>query len=121
VVAYFSLAPTVITRGSLPRKLGRGDPTSIPAILLARLALHQSLQGQDLGAELLYRALERAIAATEVVGGRYVVVDAINETAMAFYEHFGFQRVPSLALPGPRLVRKVSDIATSLGSIRIPK
>ena len=115
VVAYFSLAPTVITRDSLPRKLGRGDRTSIPAILLARLALDQSLQGQDLGAELLYRALERAVAASEVVGGRYVVIDAINEAAMAFYEHFGFQRAPSLALQSLRLVRKVSDIAASMG------
>ena len=116
VVAYFSLAPTLIVRDALPARLGRGEPESIPAILLARLALDRSLDGQDLGAELLLCALDRAVAATQVAGGRYVVVDAIDERAATFYEHFGFQRMPDSPARHVRLVRKVSDISASLGS-----
>jgi GNAT superfamily N-acetyltransferase len=92
--------------------LGRGDPDRVPALLLARLALDRTLHGQGLGTELLLDALTRALAASNRVGGRYLVVDAIDDRAVAFYEHHGFLRVPGSALR--RLVRKVSDIEASL-------
>jgi GNAT superfamily N-acetyltransferase len=113
VVAYFTLCPHVIERAELPRKLGRGDPDQIPALLLARLALDRSLHGRGLGVELLLDALSRAVSASNQVGGRYVVVDAIDEVAAGFYEHCGFRRCPGSDVL--RLVRKVSDIAVSLG------
>jgi len=113
VVAYFTLCPHVIERSELPRRLGHGDPDRISALLLARLALDRSLHGQGLGVELLLDALSRAVSASNQVGGRYVVVDAIDETAAGFYEHCGFRRCPGRDVL--RLVRKVSDIAVSLG------
>jgi GNAT superfamily N-acetyltransferase len=106
VVAYYSLAPHLIENAELPRRLGRGDPRQIPAILLARLALSEELHGGGLGGVLLHDALTRAIAASQQVGGRYVVVDAIDDDAERFYQHFGFTATPRPA----RLVRKVSDI-----------
>ena len=45
VAAYFGLAPHLIENADLPRRLGRGDPRQIPAILLARLALSGELRG----------------------------------------------------------------------------
>jgi GNAT superfamily N-acetyltransferase len=112
VVAYFTLSPHLLQRAELPRRLGRGDPDRIPSLLLARLALDQTLHGQGLGTELLLDALTRALGASNRVGGRYLVVDAIDDRAAAFYEHHGFHRVPGTALR--RLVRKVSDIEASL-------
>jgi predicted N-acetyltransferase YhbS len=111
VVAYFSLAAHLV-RADLPPKLGRGSPDAIPAVLLARLALDQSLDGQGLGGELLLDALSRAVQASDVAAARLVVVDAIDEAAAAFCEHHGF-----IAVPGnrQRLVQKVSDIAAALG------
>jgi predicted GNAT family N-acyltransferase len=106
VVAYYSLAPHLIENSELPRRLGRGDPRQIPAILLARLALSSELHGSGLGGVLLHDALTRAVAASLQVGGRYVVVDAIDHDAELFYQHFGFAATPRQA----RLVRKVSDI-----------
>jgi predicted GNAT family N-acyltransferase len=106
VVAYYSLAPHLIENAELPRRLGRGDPRQIPAILLARLALSEELRGSGLGGVLLYDALTRAVAASQQVGGRYVVVDGIDDDAERFYQHFGFTATPREA----RLVRKVSDI-----------
>jgi GNAT superfamily N-acetyltransferase len=110
VVAYYSLAPHLIENSELPRRLGRGDPRQIPAILLARLALGRGLHGTGLGGVLLHDALSRAAAASQQVGGRYVVVDAIDEAAERFYRHFGFTPTPHQT----RLVRKVSDIETDL-------
>lgn len=112
VVAYYSLAPHLIENSEVPRRLGRGDPRQIPAILLARLALSRELRGRGLGGILLYDALSRAVAASQQVGGRYVVVDAIDQAAVQFYEHFGFARTPR----EQRLVRKVSDIEADLKS-----
>ncbi len=111
VVAYFSLAAHLVTRATLPKKAGRGAPEAIPAVLLARLALDRSLQGQGLGGELLWDALSRAVAASEIAAARVVVVDAIDAAAARFYEHHGFAPVPG----NPhRLVQKVSDVAAAL-------
>ena len=113
VVAYFTLCPHVLERAELPRRLGRGDPDRIPSLLLARLALDRKLHRQRLGTELLLDALSRAVAASNRVGGRYLTVDAIDEQAAAFYEHCGFHPCPGAGVR--RLVRKISDIAATLG------
>jgi GNAT superfamily N-acetyltransferase len=110
IAAYYSLAPHLIENADLPRRLGRGDPRQIPAILLARLALSSELRGTGLGGILLHDALSRAVAASQQAGGRYVVVDAIDDNARRFYEHYGFTATPR---PG-RLVRKVSDIEADI-------
>jgi GNAT superfamily N-acetyltransferase len=110
VGAYYSLAPHLIENADLPRRLGRGDPRQIPAILLARLALSSELRGSGLGGIVLHDALSRAVAASQQAGGRYVVVDAIDGNACQFYEHYGFT-----ATPRPdRLVRKASDIEADM-------
>jgi predicted N-acetyltransferase YhbS len=112
VVAYFSLAAHLVVRASLPTRVGRGSPDAIPAILLARLALDVTLHGQGLGGELLWDALARACAASEIAAARLVVVDAYDERAVEFYRHHGFVAVPGNA---HRLVQKTSDIAAALG------
>jgi predicted N-acetyltransferase YhbS len=111
VVGYFSLAAHLVVRAELPRKLGRGSPVSIPAVMLARLALDVELHGRGLGGELLWDALTRARTASEIAAARLVVVDAISTAAAAFYEHHGFT-----ALPGNpnRTVQKMTDVAGAL-------
>ena len=113
VVAYFTLAAHLVAREHVPRRASRGSPQIIPSVLLAKLALDQSPAGQGLGGELLWDALSRVAAASQQVAARLVVVDAIDDKAASFYEHFGF--VP---LPGnpQRLVQKMSDIETALNS-----
>jgi GNAT superfamily N-acetyltransferase len=111
VAAYFSLAAHLVVRNELPGRLGRGSPGSIPAVMLARLALDVGLHGEGLGGELLWDALTRARAASDIVAARLVVVDAIGAEAAAFYQHHGFAPVPE----NPnRLVQRMSDIAGAL-------
>lgn len=112
VVGYFTLAAHLVRRADLPKALGHGSPDAIPAVLLARLALHHSLHGRGLGAQLLLDALERAVEASRLAAARVVVVDAIDEQAVAFYRHYGFRPCPDPR----RLVRKTSDIAAALRS-----
>jgi hypothetical protein len=64
-----------------------------------------------LGGELLWDALSRTVAASEIAAARLVVVDAIDDDAKRFYAHHGF-----IAIPGneARLVQKINDIAAAL-------
>lgn len=113
VVAYYSLVPHTIRRDDLPSSLGHGSPDLIPAILLARLALVQSLQSRGAGTALLVDALVTALSAIRVAGGRLIVVDAVDDHAEAFYVHHGFVATPT---PG-RLVMKATDAAETLGLV----
>jgi GNAT superfamily N-acetyltransferase len=109
-LAYYSLAAHVLQQAELPHGLARGEPRQIPAVLLARLALDRSLHGRGLGGILLADALLRVVVASETVGARYVVVDAIDDRAVDFYEHHGFRRIPTTR----RLVQGINDIAAAL-------
>jgi GNAT superfamily N-acetyltransferase len=94
VVAYYALAPYFIERQSLSPKQGRGLPDRIPCFLLARLALDRTLRGQGLGSQLLASALLRIAEGASELGGRFVVVDALDESAAAFYREHGFVDIP---------------------------
>ena len=72
--------------------------------------MDKTLHGQGLGGALLADALSRIVAATQIVAARFVVVDAIDDTAHRFYEHHGFRPIPDAM----RLVQKVSDIAAAI-------
>ena len=111
MLGYFTLAPHIVRRAEVPGRIGRGSPDSIPAILLARLALTHTLHDHGQGGQLLVDALHRALDAVALAGGRLVVVDAIDHDATGFYEHYGFTRFAERQ----RLYRKVTDIARDLG------
>ncbi len=110
VVAYYSLAAYAIAPDNVSRSMAGGAREQIPAILLARLALDQSMHGEGLGTRLLGHALDKAVAASYLAGARFVVVDALNDAAHQFYRHFGCSDTP---IPG-RLIMKVSTIVDGL-------
>lgn len=96
VIGYYSICPSSINRkialARILRGLGRYD--SVPAILIARLALDENEHGQDLGAALLKFALKQAIEGADAIGGRVILVHALDDDAQRFYEHFGFEPSP---------------------------
>jgi GNAT superfamily N-acetyltransferase len=111
-MGYVSLATGSIRREEAPRRYARGMPRHpLPTILIARLAVDRRHQGEGLGSRLLAEALRRAVAASDAVAARLVVVDAIDEEAAAFYRRRGFIDVEENAL---RLLRKIADIRRSL-------
>ena len=110
VVGYYALAAHKVARDAVPRKVGRGGPVEIPAVLVARLALSESLRGQGLGAVLVADAMQRVVDATQTVAARLVVVDALHERVAQFYESLGFRRIPASLL----LAQQVADIELAL-------
>ena len=110
VVGYYALAMSSVAHERAPSRLRRGMPDPVPVVLLARLAIARSEQGRQLGGHLLVDALRRCVRGGREFGARAVVVDAINEEAATFYEHFDFHR-----LEGLRLWRRLSDVARATG------
>ncbi len=110
VVGYYALAAHKVARADVPGKIGRGGPTEIPVVLIARLALSESLRGQSFGDVLVADALTRLVEATQTVGARLVVVDALHERVAQFYGSLGFRRAPDSL----HLVQKLTDIESAL-------
>lgn len=98
VVAYYALAVGSISHAEATGRVKRNMPDPVPMMILGRLAVDRSLQGQGIGAALLADAVLRVLQAAEIAGIRGILVDAIDDTARAFYEKFGFRS--SKAFPG---------------------
>jgi len=96
IVAYYTLAHVSITQEETPKKFGRGMPSVIPALLLARLAVDQAAQGHGFGRSLLVDALRRTWGVMEIGAApvRLFVVDAKDDDARAFYERFDMAPSP---------------------------
>ena len=92
VAGFYSLAASAVERRRVSSRVGRGMPEPIPVILLGQLAVDTGYRGRRLGTDLLIDAARRAVAAAEVIGARAIVVQAIDDGARSFYEHFGFRR-----------------------------
>jgi predicted N-acetyltransferase YhbS len=110
VIGYYALAMSSVAHAHAPSRLRRGMPDPVPVVLLARFAIDRSEQGKQLGGHLFVDALRRCVRGGREFGARAVVIDAIDERATAFYEHFDFHQ-----LEGHRLWRRLSDVANALG------
>lgn len=99
VVAYYTLAHVSIAQQDAPKRLSRGMPQTIPAMLMARFAVDLAHQGQGLGRSLFTDAIRRTWAGMNAGPApmRLFVVDAKDEKARSFYERFDM--VPSPANP----------------------
>lgn len=96
VVGYYALAASSVEPEEAPERVKKGLARHpIPVILLARLAVDVSEQGQGLGRALLKDALSRSASAADEIGARAILVHAKDDEAQAFYRHFDFEPSPT--------------------------
>jgi GNAT superfamily N-acetyltransferase len=96
VVGYYALTVASLEREEATGRASRGMPRHpIPAMLLARLAVDESAQGEGAGAMLLADAMQRTLLVAEETGIRLLLVHAVDEDARSFYLHYGFEASPS--------------------------
>lgn len=113
VVGYYTLAAGSVSRADTPDRVAKGLANHpVPVILLARLAVDHSEQGQGLGRGLLKDALRRVVQAADLIGCRALLVHAKDDGAKAFYERFGFVPSPTHPL---HLFLLVKDILANRG------
>ena len=112
VIGYYGLAPTAVAPAAMPRSIRTGQPPSpVPCLLLGQLATDLGWAGRGVGTGLLRHALMRSLAGAELIGGRALVVKALDPEAAAFWQRRGF--LPSKDDP-LTLFRSMADVAQSL-------
>ena len=108
VIGYYGLAPSVIQPSSAPRAIRTGRPPDpIPCLLIGQLAVDQRYAGRGIGSGLVKDALQRCIAGADIVGGRAVLVRAIDAEAEHYWQTWGF--VSSRDNPSV-LMRSIRDV-----------
>ena len=114
IIGFYTLSATTISLRALPETFAGKLPRYplVPAILLARLAVDRTRQGQGYGEFLLIDALGRCLN-TQDIGWTAVVVDAKDESAALFYQRFHFIR---FAPDSPRLFLPQATIAALLSA-----
>ena len=116
VVGYYGLAPTAVVPGVLPRSIRTGQPPDpVPCLLLGQLATDIGWAGRGIGAGLLKHALERCVTAAGLVGGRALMVSAVDDEAAEFWRRRGF--LPSKDDPLV-LFRSMAAIVASIAEAR---
>ena len=90
VVGYYALAAGAVAHADAPGRVRRNMPDPVPVMVIGRLAVDQTVQGQALGPALLRDAVLRTVQAAEIAGIRAILVHAISERAKRFYEMSGF-------------------------------
>jgi predicted N-acetyltransferase YhbS len=90
-LGYYTLAAGAIAFEHIPPETFRRLPKHpVPVILLARLAVDQSVQGLRMGEGLLYDAQQRSLDLAAGVGVHALEVHAIDASSAEFYGKYGF-------------------------------
>ncbi len=111
VAGYYALASSAVAPAAAPGRFRRNMPDPIPVVVLARLAVARSHQGQGLGRALFQDAARRVIHAAEAIGIRGLLVHALSEEAKAFYLRLGLDPSP---LDPMTLMAAIADLRAAL-------
>ena len=114
VIGFYGLAPTAVIPAVLPRSIRTGQPPDpVPCLLLGQLATDTKWIGHGIGTGLLKHALQRCIEASTLIGGRALIVHAVDHEALDFWKRRGFLET----FDNPfMLFRSIADIKVSLVS-----
>lgn len=101
LIGYYTLSASSVYLKDLPSTTQKKLPryADVPVVRMGRLAVASSVQGQRVGAALLFNALAR-VCRSEIAAFA-LLVDAKDEQAVRFYAHQGFERLevaPALTL-----------------------
>ena len=93
ILGYYTLSNSLLPVDVLPDVDRKGLPATVgvPAILIGRLAVDRSAQGEGLGRLLLANALARAETISVQSGAAAVEVHALHAKARTFYERYDFR------------------------------
>ena len=115
IAGFYTLANTALDVSLVPADLFDGEVPRHPppTLTLAWLGVDSHFRGGGLGTQLFARALADGLHAFETVRFVAVIVDALTESNVAFYESHGFRRVPGttnkLFLPAATLIEMAGD------------
>ena len=98
IAGFYTLSQYAVDLQALPADIACRLPKypEVPATLIGRLAISERFRGQRLGEFLLLDALHRSLEQSRQVASAAVIVDAKDDSAHRFYEHFDFLSLPDV-------------------------
>ncbi|MDR1275035.1 MAG: GNAT family N-acetyltransferase [Candidatus Accumulibacter sp.] len=98
IAGYYTLASASLPLHHLPANISRKLPRypTVPTVRMGRLAVDHAYRGQGIGGALLADALDRAIRSE--IAAVALMVEAKDDSAVAFYEHHGFIALSDLPM-----------------------
>ncbi len=117
IIGYYTLSMSGINLEQLPQSIVKKLPKypTIGTVLIGRLAVAGDYRGFGWGKLLIMDALYRSFTVSQTTGCFAVVVDAIDDEAVKFYQRFEFQLFPDQ----PRkLFRAMTNIAQTFSSLQ---
>jgi len=117
IIGYYTLSTTGINLEQLPQSIVKKLPKYpiVGVVLIGRLAVAEDCRGFGWGKLLIMDALYRSLAASQKTGCFAVVVEAINDEAVRFYQRFEFQLFPDRPY---KLFRTMTNIAQTFDSLQ---
>lgn len=95
VVGFHALAYGSVERRTAPDWAQTGAKYPVPVLILARLAVSSTAQGNGVGKLLLRDAIDRCVHAADIAGLAALLVHAKDDDAAKFYAHHGFHPSPT--------------------------
>ena len=89
LVGYFSLSNGAILRDDAPLKIRTGQPSMIPLVLLGRLAVDIRWQRRGFAERMFMAACQLSVEVAQRSGVVAIRVDALDDSAAAFWEKVG--------------------------------
>jgi GNAT superfamily N-acetyltransferase len=114
IIGYYTLSMSAIDLESLPLGVAKKLPRYpvVGVTLLGRLAVASEYKGFGWGKLLVMDALFRSLSVSQTAASFAVVVDAIDDEAVKFYQRFEFQLFPDQSR---KLFRTMANIAQTFG------
>ncbi len=114
IIGYYTLSMSGINLEHLPQGIAKKLPKYpiVGVTLIGRLAVDRDYRGCGWGKLLIMDALYRSLGVSKTTGCFAVVVDAIDDEAVRFYQRFEFQAFPNQPY---KLFRTMTNIAQTFG------
>jgi predicted GNAT family N-acyltransferase len=109
IIGYYTLSMSGINLAELPEQIAKKLPKYpiVGVTLIGRLAVSSDYKGSGWGKLLIMDALHRSLVASKGTASFAVVVDAIDDAAVRFYQRFDFQPFPDSST---KLFRMMTNI-----------
>jgi predicted GNAT family N-acyltransferase len=109
IIGYYTLSMSGIDLDRLPEQIAKKLPKYpvVGVTLIGRLAVSIDYKGFGWGKLLIMDALHRSLMASKTTTSFAVVVDAIDDEAVRFYQRFDFQSFPDSSA---KLFRTMANI-----------
>ena len=92
ILGYYTLSAAEVDGGRLAESDRKRLPRyPVPCFRMGRLACRADQQGRGFGKLLIGCAVDRCLKARQQVAAYALIVDAKDDSAVAFYRHFGFK------------------------------